>query len=163
MWYFSDIHFLCKKILYFGNCFISYFQIVYKAKEDTDCCTRNLCGPARPFDLAIKVPVPVTRVFRIRIVFEFKWLADPDPGNVVWGRYVVIGNTKISFGPALFICKARCFFSKTKSPWYNFLLWLSFLQIWTLLGIFSRSRKWWFRWRHYLLKLSKIWSVSFDE
>jgi hypothetical protein len=27
--------------------------------------------------------------------------------NVVWGLYVVIGNTKISFGPAQFICKAR--------------------------------------------------------
>jgi hypothetical protein len=26
---------------------------------------------------------------------------------VVWGLYVVIGNTKISFGPAQFICKAR--------------------------------------------------------
>ncbi len=26
--------------------------------------------------------------------------------NVVWGLYVVIGNTNISFGPAQFICKA---------------------------------------------------------
>ena len=24
-------------------------QDVYKAKEDTDCCTRNICGPQRPF------------------------------------------------------------------------------------------------------------------
>ena len=24
-------------------------QDVYKAKEDTDCCTRMCCGPARPF------------------------------------------------------------------------------------------------------------------
>jgi uncharacterized protein YxjI len=29
-------------------------QNVYKAKEDTDCCTRNMCGPARPFDMIIK-------------------------------------------------------------------------------------------------------------
>jgi hypothetical protein len=26
--------------------------------------------------------------------------------NAVWGLYVVIGNTNISFGPAQFICKA---------------------------------------------------------
>ena len=24
-------------------------QDVYKAKEDTDCCTRNICGPQRPY------------------------------------------------------------------------------------------------------------------
>ena len=30
------------------------FQNVYKAKEDTDCCTRMVCGPARPFDMIIK-------------------------------------------------------------------------------------------------------------
>jgi len=29
-------------------------QNIYKAKEDTDCCTRNCCGPARPFDMTIK-------------------------------------------------------------------------------------------------------------
>jgi len=29
-------------------------QIIYTAKEDTDCCTRNCCGPLRPFDLIIK-------------------------------------------------------------------------------------------------------------
>ena len=29
-------------------------QNVYKAKEDTDCCTRYLCGPNRPFDMTIK-------------------------------------------------------------------------------------------------------------
>lgn len=28
-------------------------QNVYKAKEDTDCCTRNFCGTARPFDMTI--------------------------------------------------------------------------------------------------------------
>lgn len=28
-------------------------QNVYKAKEDTDCCTRMMCGPARPFDMII--------------------------------------------------------------------------------------------------------------
>ncbi len=27
--------------------------------------------------------------------------------NAVWGLYVVIGNTNISFGPAQFVCKAR--------------------------------------------------------
>ena len=29
-------------------------QEVYTAKEDTDCCTRNLCGPIRPFGMVIK-------------------------------------------------------------------------------------------------------------
>lgn len=29
-------------------------QNVYKAKEDTDCCTRYVCGPNRPFDMIIK-------------------------------------------------------------------------------------------------------------
>lgn len=29
-------------------------QNVYKAVEDTDCCTRIACGPARPFDMIIK-------------------------------------------------------------------------------------------------------------
>lgn len=29
-------------------------QDVYKAKEETDCCTRNICGPVRPFDMTIK-------------------------------------------------------------------------------------------------------------
>ena len=38
---------------YFLTHFI--FKNVYKAKEDTDCCTRNMCGPARPFDMIIKV------------------------------------------------------------------------------------------------------------
>ncbi|XP_055607416.1 phospholipid scramblase 1 isoform X1 [Uranotaenia lowii] len=28
-------------------------QKVYWAAEDTDCCTRNCCGPARPFDMKI--------------------------------------------------------------------------------------------------------------
>ncbi|XP_073836067.1 phospholipid scramblase 2-like isoform X4 [Musca autumnalis] len=28
-------------------------QKVYYAVEDTDCCTRNMCGPARPFDMKI--------------------------------------------------------------------------------------------------------------
>ena len=28
-------------------------QDVYKAKEDTGCCTRQCCGPARPFDMNI--------------------------------------------------------------------------------------------------------------
>ncbi|XP_065360481.1 phospholipid scramblase 1-like [Calliphora vicina] len=28
-------------------------QMVYYAVEDTDCCTRNMCGPARPFDMKI--------------------------------------------------------------------------------------------------------------
>ena len=37
--------------------FLKHFILknVYKAKEDTDCCTRNMCGPARPFDMIIKV------------------------------------------------------------------------------------------------------------
>lgn len=30
----------------------SHFK-VYWAVEDTDCCTRNCCGPARPFDMKI--------------------------------------------------------------------------------------------------------------
>jgi len=29
-------------------------QNVYKAVEDTECCTRIVCGPARPFDMIIK-------------------------------------------------------------------------------------------------------------
>lgn len=29
-------------------------QVIFNAKEDTDCCTRNCCGPLRPFDLKIK-------------------------------------------------------------------------------------------------------------
>jgi len=36
------------------------------------------------------------------------------------------------------------------------------MQILTLLGIFSRYKKCWFRWRHYFWKLRKSWSVSFD-
>lgn len=28
-------------------------QNVYWATEDSDCCTRNCCGPARPFDMKI--------------------------------------------------------------------------------------------------------------
>lgn len=28
-------------------------QRVYFAAEDTDCCTRNCCGPARPFTIKI--------------------------------------------------------------------------------------------------------------
>ncbi len=27
---------------------------IFYAKEDTDCCTRNMCGPNRPFDMTIK-------------------------------------------------------------------------------------------------------------
>ena len=33
--------------------FNSLGQQVYKAKEDSDCCTRQCCGPARCFDLNI--------------------------------------------------------------------------------------------------------------
>ncbi len=29
-------------------------QEVYKAKEETDCCTRQCCGPLRPFDMTVK-------------------------------------------------------------------------------------------------------------
>jgi len=29
-------------------------QEIYSAKEDTDCCTRNVCGPIRPFGMTIK-------------------------------------------------------------------------------------------------------------
>lgn len=29
-------------------------QNVYKAEEDTECCTRIICGPLRPFDMIIK-------------------------------------------------------------------------------------------------------------
>lgn len=32
--------------------FVNIYQ-VYWAVEDTDCCTRNCCGPARPFDMKI--------------------------------------------------------------------------------------------------------------
>lgn len=28
-------------------------QQMYFAAEDTDCCTRNCCGPMRPFDIRI--------------------------------------------------------------------------------------------------------------
>ena len=28
-------------------------QPIFKAKEDTDCCTRQCCGPLRPFDMEI--------------------------------------------------------------------------------------------------------------
>lgn len=28
-------------------------QNVYFAIEDSDCCTRNCCGPARPFDMKV--------------------------------------------------------------------------------------------------------------
>lgn len=28
-------------------------QQIYFAAEDTDCCTRNCCGPLRPFDMQI--------------------------------------------------------------------------------------------------------------
>jgi len=33
--------------------FNSLGQMVYTSKEDTDCCTRQLCGPGRPFDMVI--------------------------------------------------------------------------------------------------------------
>ena len=36
-------------------------QDLYKAKEETDCCTRNFCGPTRPFDMTIKVPYAYCR------------------------------------------------------------------------------------------------------
>lgn len=29
-------------------------QKIFHAKETTDCCTRNICGPVRSFDLQIK-------------------------------------------------------------------------------------------------------------
>ena len=28
-------------------------QEIFDAVEETDCCTRNCCGPQRPFDLEI--------------------------------------------------------------------------------------------------------------
>ena len=28
-------------------------QEVFYAKEETDCCTRQCCGPSRPFDMRI--------------------------------------------------------------------------------------------------------------
>jgi len=33
--------------------FNSMGQLVYDAKEQTDCCTRQVCGPGRPFDMSI--------------------------------------------------------------------------------------------------------------
>ena len=33
--------------------FNSLGQQVFYAKEDTDCCTRQCCGPMRPFDMNI--------------------------------------------------------------------------------------------------------------
>ena len=33
---------------------VDCFGIFLQAKEDTDCCTRNICGPVRPFDMIIK-------------------------------------------------------------------------------------------------------------
>ena len=54
--------YFCKILLTALFCFILGFesankykiynslgQEVYYAKEDTDCCTRQLCGPGRPF------------------------------------------------------------------------------------------------------------------
>lgn len=38
------------------HCFIYFFYLsskVYWAVEENDCCTRNCCGPARPFDMKI--------------------------------------------------------------------------------------------------------------
>ena len=29
-------------------------QNIYKAVEDTECCTRVLCGPSRPFQMTIR-------------------------------------------------------------------------------------------------------------
>ena len=29
-------------------------QNIYQAREETECCTRILCGPARPFELNIR-------------------------------------------------------------------------------------------------------------
>jgi len=29
-------------------------QDIYYAKEQTDCCTRNCCGPSRPFDMTLR-------------------------------------------------------------------------------------------------------------
>ena len=31
-------------------------QQLFDAVEENDCCTRNCCGPQRPFDLEIKDP-----------------------------------------------------------------------------------------------------------
>ena len=31
-------------------------QELFDAVEENDCCTRNFCGPQRPFDLEIKDP-----------------------------------------------------------------------------------------------------------
>lgn len=36
------------------NVLNSLGQQIYKAKEDTDCCTRQMCGPGRPFEMIIK-------------------------------------------------------------------------------------------------------------
>ena len=33
--------------------FNSLGQMVYTSKEDTDCCTRQMCGPSRPFDMVV--------------------------------------------------------------------------------------------------------------
>ena len=37
-------------------------QEVYYAKEDTDCCTRQCCGPARPFDINIVDTQVITKL-----------------------------------------------------------------------------------------------------
>ncbi len=46
--------------------------------------------------------------------------------NVVWGLYVVIGNNKILFGPAQFICKSRRFFQKRSL--HDIIFWFDFLS-----------------------------------
>lgn len=40
--------------LIFRKVFNTVGQHMYDAKEDTDCCTRQCCGPSRPFDMTIK-------------------------------------------------------------------------------------------------------------
>ena len=45
------IQFLRSSILHYFP--TTLFQNVYKAKEDTECCTRMVCGPNRPFEMQI--------------------------------------------------------------------------------------------------------------
>ena len=50
-------------------------QEIYSAKEDTDCCTRNVCGPIRPFGMTIKDNNDLVRpiLFRSTLVnFKFE-------------------------------------------------------------------------------------------
>lgn len=36
-----------------SHCIFKCFMKVYMEVEDTDCCTRNCCGPIRPFDMKV--------------------------------------------------------------------------------------------------------------